>query len=497
MDDNNEYVDIYSHSSMENRNDDDTDNAESSARVSVIGQEDIDISSHSDPSDENNTVRTTFPVGSLSDMNDRRGEAVKRKKAAKEKKKRSRAVTFLVVGIIMLLLCGAVAVAAWITNGFGLIAAEPAEESSAAPEISTQEKSEPSVQPSKVQEESKEEINFKSDAKFTKKTDRFSASVRNSLENEIQSRHVVLYDVTADQIIYEKDASKKCYPASTTKLMTAVVSSKYLKKDDIITVGREVYLIGYDSSVAGLRPGMRLTYEMMLDALLLPSGNDAAYSIAVETAKVYKQDHSLANEECIRIFAELMNNAAKEMGCKGTHFTAPDGFHDDDHYVTAEDMTKIAAYALKTPIVANSCKKHEATWELLPPDKEESSDDDDDASALDTDDNIDENGSRIESEEESEEEEYTPTEVTWYNSNQLLDSEGGQYSKYATGMKTGFTDEAWTCVVSSAKMQDHEFIAVVMKSPSNYQKYHESNLLFKLGFKLYDLKYTSADDWVN
>ena len=88
-------------------------------------------------------------------------------------------------------------------------------------------------------------------------------------------------------------------------------------------------------------------------------------------------------------------------------------------------------------------------------------------------------------------------EITWYNSNQLLEKDGGQYSKFATGLKTGFTDEAWTCLVSSAEMSNHTMIAVVMKSPSNYQKYHESNLLFTVGFNLFDLKYKHNDEWVN
>ena len=337
-------------------------------------------------------------------------------------------------------------------------------ESSQLSETKVQEsKPEPSIEEEEeVSEESEEEkINFISDAKFTKKADRLSASVKKALDNEVQSHHVALYDVTADQIIYEKAATEKCFPASTTKLMTAVVSSKYLEKDDVITVGDEIYMIGYDSSVAGLQVGMKLTYEMMLDALLLPSGNDAAYTLAVATAKAYKQDDKLDNDECVKIFAELMNNAAKEMGCKGTHFTAPDNICQKNY----------------------SCKKYEATWELIATGHEN-----DEASA--------EDGSSSEDEDGILPQEYSK-EITWTNSNQLLEKDGGQYSEFATGMKTGYTDEAWTCVVSSAEMNGHKLIAVVMKSPSNFQKYHESNLMFKVGFNLYKLKYTHNDEWVN
>ena len=490
MDDNNEYVDIYSHSSMDSKS-----GKDAASRVKTFGRDDEDSktaeqiknnfseikAARNNNLTENDSVKLNIPVGGLSDFNDRKSaSAAAEKKKREQKKKRGTVAKFIVIGCIMLLFCGGVAAAAFLTNGFGLITKEPEQSQEPEPQISAQEKV--VEQSTQVSEESKEEeINFKTDAKFTRKFDLLSSSVKKALDNEIQSHHVALYDVTSDQIIYEKDANTKCYPASTTKLMTAVVSSKYLKKNDVITVGNEISMIGYDSSIAGLEVGMQLTYEMMLDALMLPSGNDAAYTLAVATAKAYKQDDSLENEECIKIFAELMNKAAKEMGCKGTHFTAPDGFHDDDHYVTAEDMVRIAAYAVKTPIVANSCKKYEATWEVTVPDDNTAGNNEDDENS----------GS-----DSSSSGKHT-REITWYNSNQLLEKDGGQYSKFATGLKTGFTDEAWTCLVSSAEMSNHTMIAVVMKSPSNYQKYHESNLLFTVGFNLFDLKYKHNDEWVN
>ena len=473
---NNEYVDIYSHSDMEKKKDannnkgvviiSESENEKGNIRRSIAAgkTEPAKIKRTEDPYD--NAEEVSFVIG-------------------KKKNKSSTAIKIFSVILVILLLGAGACAAAVLTDGFGMMKKES--ESSQLSETKVQEsKPEPSIEEEEeeVSEESEEEkINFISDAKFTKKADRLSASVKKALDNEVQSHHVALYDVTADQIIYEKAATEKCFPASTTKLMTAVVSSKYLEKDDVITVGDEIYMIGYDSSVAGLQVGMKLTYEMMLDALLLPSGNDAAYTLAVATAKAYKQDDKLDNDECVKIFAELMNNAAKEMGCKGTHFTAPDGFHDDDHYVTAEDMLRIAAYALNTPIVANSCKKYEATWELIATGHEN-----DEASA--------EDGSSSEDEDGILPQEYSK-EITWTNSNQLLEKDGGQYSEFATGMKTGYTDEAWTCVVSSAEMNGHKLIAVVMKSPSNFQKYHESNLMFKVGFNLYKLKYTHNDEWVN
>lgn len=417
-------------------------------------------------------------------------------KAEQKKRNKKLKIRFAVIGAIMLTLCGGVGAAAIISNNIGIKNEKPVAAVESKPESKPESKVE-EKQVSEISEEEKEVINFKSDAKFTKNFDLFSKDLKKTLEEEILSNYVVLYDVTTDQILYDKDGSKKCYPASTTKLMTAVVSSKYLNKNDVITVGDEIDMVEWDSSKAGLEKGMKLTYEMLLDGLLLPSGNDAAYTIAVATARAYKENDKLDNEECIKIFAEMMNNAAAEMGCKGTHFTVPDGYHDDDHYVTAEDMLRIAAYAQKTPIVMNSCKKSEVQWEILNEDDEEistesyedSSDYENDISDYDTDDENDIG--------ESEEESSLTKTLEWYNSNRLIEKNGGQYSKYATGMKTGYTDEAWTCVVSSATMSNHTLIAVVLKSPSNYQKYHESNLLFKEAFKLFDLDYTYNDEWVN
>ncbi len=481
---NNEYIDIYSHSDMEKKN----NAGKNSNGVAII--------SESEKENVNNNRRTTVDTGRNKPepvRSDRKtdpyegAEEVSFITGKKDNKGNAAIKVFSVILVVLLLGAGACA-AAVLTDGFGMMKKEA--EPSQVSEVSILESKPESViaEEEEAEESKEEEINFRSDAKFTKKPDRLAASVKKALDNEVQSHHVALYDVTADQIIYEKGATEKCFPASTTKLMTAVVSSKYLKKDDVITVGDEINMIGYDSSVAGLQTGMKLTYEMMLDALLLPSGNDAAYTLAVAAARAYKQDDKLENEECVKIFAELMNNAAKEMGCKGTHFTAPDGFHDDDHYVTAEDMVRISAYALNTPIVADSCRKYEATWELIATGHE-----DDEASAEDSADDeqgTDEDEGLLAAQEYSK-------EITWTNSNQLLEKDGGQYSEYATGMKTGYTDEAWTCVVSSAEIEGHKLIAVVMKSPSNYQKYHESNLLFKVGFNLYKLKYTHNDEWVN
>ena len=419
-----------------------------------------------------------FSDSSYIDINDRK-LLEKRRRTPVKKKKKSR-LPIIAVTCAVALICGAVAVSA-VSGMFSRkpIAAEnePSDNpvvSTAAPAVS-KETSETS--------EKKDELSFVLDAKFNKDFSRIPEKKRKVLDKEIGSGYAVLYDATADKLIYSFDGSSKCYPASTTKILTAIVSSKILKKDYVITVGDEIKLIDWDSSTAGLEVGMKLTYEMMLDALLLPSGNDAAYTLAVTTARVYKNDPKLSNEKAVKVFAELMNKAAKEIGCKGSHFVCPDGIHDDNHYTTAEDLARIAAYARTVPIVMNSCKKSHVEWELIA--------------------NGHENDKKNSKASDDDSEEDTPFDdveysnhIEWFNSNKLINPESGQYSKYADGMKTGFTDEAGTCLVSSATMNGHTMIAVVMKSESNYNKYRHSNLLFQTGFKTYNLNYTFKNEYV-
>ncbi len=295
-----------------------------------------------------------------------------------------------------------------------------------------------------------EKPKYSTNAKFIVNTKRLPKEMKAELDEQITSEFVVLYDLTSDEIIYEKNSNKKCYPASTTKMLTAIVASSIIKdKDTEITVGNEIELIGAESSTAGLQIGDKLTFEMLLDALMLPSGNDAAYTVAVNTARIYKNDPSISNKEAVSIFMDLVNDAAKQITATDTHFTTPDGWHDDNHYTTAADLAKIATYLRTVPIVKQSASKAYAEWEFL-----------------------------------------SGGTAVWYNSNKLILGDSGYYSPYVDGIKTGFTDEAGTSVVASASMDGHTLIAVVMNADSLYKKYEEAHLLFTSGFNLYNLEYT-------
>lgn len=359
-------------------------------------------------------------------------------------------------------------------------------------------------------------------------TKRLSAKTVKELDTEISAEFVALYDVTADEFIYLKNGTKKCYPASTTKILTAIVASQIITDPKtIITVGDEIKLIGEDSSTAYLEIGMKLSFEALIDALLLPSGNDAAYTIAVNCARVYKDDPSLSNEEAVKIFEELVNDAAKQIGADGTHFVTPDGWHDDDHYTSAVDLVKFGDYAKTIPLVAKSCGKDYAEWRIFKEeDPEESSETTSDSSTSSKADSQDSTASKSESSKSSNEsrtsgsssestssestssagdrssgsssqsskqdtDKFTPNyTLAWFNSNKLIRWDSGLYSEYCDGIKTGFTDQAGTSVVASATMDGHTFIVAVMNAQNLYTKYEDCHKMFTYAFELYGQKYT-------
>lgn len=291
---------------------------------------------------------------------------------------------------------------------------------------------------------------YKNERNFVINTSRLTPKAYRTLTKKVTANYSVLYDATADEIIFEENSDKKCYPASTTKLLTAIVASKIITDPQmIITVGNEIKMIGEESSSAGLRMGMKLTFETLMDALMLPSGNDAAYTMAVTSARIYRNDPSIPNKEAVEIFVDLMNDAANQIGAENSHFVNPDGWHDKNHYTTAKDLAKISIYAKSIPIIANSCKTHYAERKLL-------------------------KGGMM----------------YWVNTNIMLNDYYGYYSQYCDGLKTGYTDEAGSCVIASATMDNHIFIAVVMDGKDGYSKYDDANLMFKDGFNIYNLKYT-------
>ena len=162
------------------------------------------------------------------------------------------------------------------------------------------------------------------------------------------SKSLYLENLDTDTVVYTKSADEKRYPASTTKIMTYIVTTEHVEdiKNTKVTVKSSTLhmLDGTGSSMAGLKAKEELTVYQLLHCLMIPSGNDAALVLA-----------DYIGDGDINKFVEMMNEKAKELGCENTHFANPHGLHDEEHYTTASDMAKIAKHAMKQPYFMEIC----------------------------------------------------------------------------------------------------------------------------------------------
>ncbi len=262
------------------------------------------------------------------------------------------------------------------------------------------------------------------------------------IDRNTSSPYVILSDVTNGRVLYAKNADAKCYPASLTKLMTAIVATENAQADTIFTIGNEIYMIDPQSSRAYLTVGSRLTLENMLQAMLLPSGNDAAYSIAVQVGRIIANNDQLDNNAAITAFCKKMNEKAAALGCQGTHFSNPDGIDAADHYTTAADMLKIAACALQNPTIAAVVATPQVNTTLL-----------------------------------------SGQTVNWKNSNRLVQENNAYSYAGATGLKTGSTDAAGYCLAASAQREGKTCIAIVMGAEQESGRWEDAGGLLDISFQ--------------
>ncbi len=147
----------------------------------------------------------------------------------------------------------------------------------------------------------------------------------------------VLLNLNDKKVLYAKGAYNKVYPASITKIMTAMLALKYGNMDDTVTISQENITLESGSQVAGFQAGDQVTMDQLLHCLLVYSANDAASAIAEHVGGTTDK------------FVEMMNSFAAELGCTGTHFTNPHGLQDENHYTTPYDIYLMLKEALNFP----------------------------------------------------------------------------------------------------------------------------------------------------
>lgn len=268
-------------------------------------------------------------------------------------------------------------------------------------------------------------------------------------EPVVNAEATILVEATTGKVLYEKNSNEKMYPASMTKIMTSLVVLDHFSPDALVIVGSEVNEISWDSSKAGHRRGETLSVENLLRGLMIPSGNDSANVLAVAVAKKVKNDENLSFEACQQIFTELMNEKAKELGAANTHFTNAHGYHDPNHYSSAYDMALFAKEAMKSDLIKQIASEKNFSGNGA--------------------------GNTLESNTSLRTQDYN------WTSHNLLITSGDYYYQYATGLKTGFTDEAGSCITATAEKDGKQLIAVIFNSedPGRWQ---DSITLFEYGF---------------
>ena len=268
--------------------------------------------------------------------------------------------------------------------------------------------------------------------------------------SDLEAESAIVIDGDSGKVLFDKNADKKMYPASTTKIMTALLALKYGDLDEEVKIGDEVGLLLPDASKAGLEYGESMTLEHLLEALMLPSGNDAANTIAVHIAKKVSGDETMERSEALPYFRELMNEEAKALGANNTHFVNAHGYPNEDHYTSACDLALIALEAMKYSSFRDTVKLTYAETGSV---------------------SVAAGGAGRDNEGEGTH--------SWMNTNKLLIKDSGFYYENATGIKTGYTSAAGYCLVASAEKDGRSVIAVLLNSTEQGQRSDAVKLLKK------------------
>ena len=247
------------------------------------------------------------------------------------------------------------------------------------------------------------------------------AEWRETENDAVSAKGCVVMEAGTGRILYAYHPDTRLPMASTTKIMTTLIALEQPDLDTYFTVDKNA--IQVEGSSMGLKEGDQVTLRGLCYGMMLPSGNDAANAAAVRIA---------GSKEA---FAERMNQKAEELGLTNTHFVTPSGLDDPNHYSTAYDMARLAAYALEDPQFREICSQYKASVEYGSP----------------------------------------PYKRWMTNHNKLL-----QMYEGTIGVKTGFTDSAGRCLVSAAQRGEITLICVTLGAADDWNLHQ----------KLYDRYFT-------
>lgn len=262
---------------------------------------------------------------------------------------------------------------------------------------------------------------------------------------EIAAESAIVMDASNKAVLYEKNAYEKQYPASITKLMTALLTIENLEPDDTITFSYDaIFGIDRESNHIALDVGEEITVDQALHALLLMSANEVACGLAEKI--------SGSTEE----FGRLMTKRAEELGSQHTNFTNPHGLHDPNHFTTAYDMALIGSYLTTNDYFLSIMQDFK--YEIPPTNKKK-----------------------------------VPTLLAQQHAMLSPYKDARIHRADVIGGKTGFTDEAGHTLVTMAKQGDTTLVVVILKGTKDF--YNDTAKLLDYGFNAYkSIEIHSAND---
>lgn len=249
----------------------------------------------------------------------------------------------------------------------------------------------------------------------------------------INAASAILIDNRTNKVLYSKNEDTKMFPASTTKIMTAIITLENCSLDEQATASFDAVNIPEGYATADIKIGETFTVEQLLEMLLVHSANDAANVLA---------EHVGGSLES---FVSIMNTKANELGLTNTHFTNAYGLQDNNHYTTARDLATIMKYCLQNENFRRICGLASCA---------------------------------IPATNMSEPRTYSST-------NQLVIAGNNNYYPYVTTGKTGFTSDAKHCLVSSAYNNDLELICVVLGSEDHFG---DTRAIYNYAYSTYSIK---------
>ena len=258
----------------------------------------------------------------------------------------------------------------------------------------------------------------------------------------VNSEAAILIDSSSSNVLYGKNEEQKMYPASITKIMTAIITIENGNLNDVVTVPYEaIRSIPAGYSIADLKTNEKITVNQLLQVLMVHSANDAANVLAFYISGSIEE------------FANLMNEKAEDLLLTNTHFTNPSGMHDENHYTTAKDIAILMKYCMENVTFRRLASLTSCT---IPQTN------------------------------------MSPAKTFANTNHLLLNGAGDDYYQYAIAGKTGFTTEAGNCLVSVASKDDLELICVVLgfrQTPNvTGNKFIDSKNIFEYGYNNFEEK---------